>query len=55
MFSIYKRTIEVYCDGKYMHSTNAYRLCREAAEAARELHPRAVITARFTTQQENIK
>ena len=46
-FKVHKRTIEVYRNGTYLHSTNAYRLCREAADAARKLYPNTLIVARF--------
>ena len=49
-FKVYRRKIHVYRkDVKWLYawSTNAYRTCREAAAAAKALHPDQEFTARF--------
>ena len=60
-FKVYPRKINVFmrtalaCDPsdmfyKYAWSTNAYRTCREAIAAARELHPSRTFKANFAKE-----
>jgi hypothetical protein len=53
-FKVYPRKIHVYYKSNirapssfYKWSTNAYRTCREAAAAAKALHPDMDFVARF--------
>jgi len=56
-FKVYRRKIHVWWKGApkvaadpawlYAWSTNAYRTCREAAAAAKALHPDQEFIARF--------
>lgn len=59
-FKVYKRKIHVFrryqvgdlatregCQWLYCWSTNAYKTCREAVEAAKLLHPELTFKANF--------